>query len=92
MVTSMKKKTFTNTGKNSIAFGLSEDLKVAPGESIELSADLIKEKQQAIDNLIETGELAEGKKKVEEPEPEAEPTPEETPDVPEEEPEEPLED
>ena len=47
-----------NTGKSRIQFGAGNQ--VAPGKTIELDDATIKLRSQAIDNLIESGDLIEG--------------------------------
>lgn len=63
-------KKFTNTGKTDIGFG--GDLKVKPGEVVEIPDEVLERKAAAIKALVESGNLSEGKKaetkpKVEEP-------------------------
>lgn len=84
-------KKFLNTGTSRIGFGAGYT--VEPGEVIELSDELAKKKNQAIEQMLKTGQIEKGGKKKlvqEDPEDEPEDNPDEEPKVetPEDEPKE----
>lgn len=64
-------KKYVNTGKTKIAFGKGQD--VLPGDTIELSDEVLKTKAQAIENLEAEGQLTEASKVKGKPEKPEEP-------------------